>query len=180
MTAAQQQQLATATQTGGLSVSLEAGGALCGSGSGKEKATQILKSLDPFLSKGGKLAYFALESIFSRTWAGCKTQSQDVTAEELAQLAKVVASALTGTKLFLYDALPHFSVGNDFPCNDPFEKYGLELGSVLTKLKKEMDKVGVPLSGYWMDCPFEYSRDYPNATRCVGAIIECHQTHFLV
>jgi hypothetical protein len=27
-----------------------------------------------------------------------------------------------------------------------------------------MDNVGVPLAGYWMDCPFEYSRDYPNAT----------------
>ena len=51
------------------------------------------------------------------------------------------------------DALPHYSVG-EWPANAP--TYGLDLGTVLTMLQLEMQNVGVPLSGYWLDSPMEY------------------------
>ena len=47
--------------------------------------------------------------------------------------------------------------------------YGLELGAVLSALRPAMAAKGVALAGYWADCPREYSRDYPNATRPLPA-----------
>lgn len=142
----------------GLQLSLEAGGALCGAGSGKKSAAGVAKKLAPFLAAGGQLAFYGLESVFSRTHQGCPTQALNTTIQQLAEYAAVSAAALPSTKFFLYDALPHFKVG-DFPANDA--QYDLDLLEVLGKLRSAMQDQGVKLEGYWMDCPYEYSRDLP-------------------
>lgn len=101
--------------------------------------------------------FIALESVFSRTHRGCKSQSVSDTAKELADYAAVFAAAMpkiANTKFFLYDALPHFWVGQ-FPPNNP--NYNMSLEEVLPTLQKAMSAKGVQLSGYWMDCPYEYS-----------------------
>ena len=140
------------------------GGALCGIDAGHSAALAALKVITPFLNHGGRFSFVGLESIFSRTHAACKSQTYNKTAAQVAQYAAVISSNvnMTTANFFLYDALPHYAVGNKFPANSP--EYGLELTAVLEVLTREMDKVHVPLQGYWMDCPYEYSRDYPNAT----------------
>lgn len=147
--------LAAQTKQLGLHVSIEAGGALCGEGSGATAAAAALKNVAIFLDTGGALAFWALESIFSRTHRGCAAQPLNTTVAELAAYAGAVAAALPATQLFLYDALPHYSVGSAWPPNLP--GYGLELGEVLTLLRPAMLKHGATLAGYWADCPFEYS-----------------------
>jgi hypothetical protein len=112
---------------------LEAGGALCGSGSGKKTAEAVLKNINTFLTKGGRLSFLALESIFSRTHAGCKGQTVDQTATEVAGFAAGLATKLFGAKFFLYDALPHYNV-DKWPANQP--QYKLDLKEVLTALAK--------------------------------------------
>lgn len=148
--------LATQANATGIRLSIEAGGAMCGNGSGVRAAENVLKSsLSAFIGHGGSLALFALESVFSRTHGSCPKQSVAETSEELASFAGVMAAALPGTKFYLYDALPHYSVGIDWPAN--IAGYGLELGQVLQTLKQAMARQGVPLDGFWADCPYEYS-----------------------
>lgn len=127
-------------------------------GSGAASGATVLKKLKPFLDAGGKLAYYAFESVFSRTFHGCPSQSLNTTVLELADYAAVSAAGLPNTKFFLYDALPHFKVAS-FPAND--RHYNMDLMDVLTRLRDAMADRGVTLEGYWMDCPFEYSRDLP-------------------
>jgi hypothetical protein len=111
MSAKQQTNLARATATKGLGVSIESGGAVCGAGSGALHGAATLRLLSPFLAAGGHFEFFALESMFSRTHAGCKQQSQNATAQEIADFAATISAGLTGSlpKFFLYDALPHVS-----------------------------------------------------------------------
>lgn len=142
----------------GLQISLEAGGSLCGAGQGATRGAAVVKKLKPFLEAGGKLAYYGLESVFSRTARECPSQPLNATVIELADYAAVSATELPGTKFFLYDALPHFRVAG-FPANDA--GYDLDLMDVLTKLRDAMADRGAKLEGYWIDCPFEYSRDLP-------------------
>ena len=68
-----------------------------------------------------------------------------------------------GAVFFLYDSLPHYTV-KDWPANSDAIGFGLDLENVLTALQVAMDAEKVSLAGFWMDCPFEYSRDYPNST----------------
>ena len=100
--------------------------------------------LAPFLEAGGRFAFVALESCFSRTHAGCKSQPQHATAVEVAGFAATLAGGLGGApgpgpgpgqpplpeekppKFFLYDALPHMTVdkpaaagGGKWPRNVP-------------------------------------------------------------
>jgi hypothetical protein len=162
MSDAEQTNFARATNKLGLGVSIEAGGALCGAQSGTKRAAATLKLLNPFLGAGGKFALVALESIFSRTYAGCKSQLQAHTANEIADFAAGLTKGFKQQPMFfLYDALPHMSVGT-WPRNAP--NYDLDLGTLLSLLQPAMDKQKVKLSGYYLDCPYEYSRDYPNAT----------------
>lgn len=141
---------------------------MCGIGSGKQTATHVLKSLTPFFESGGTFSYVGLESIFSRTYRGCPKQKVEATAAETAGFAAELATKMTNSEFFLYDALPHFSVAT-WSANSGFGKYGLDLHNVLTSLQKAMTEQKVKLSGYWMDCPFEYSRDYPNSTQPLAA-----------
>ena len=112
MSAEQQANLARATAAKGLGVSIESGGAVCGAGSGALHGARALQALAPFLAAGGRFEFFALESMFSRTHAGCKQQSQNTTATEIAEFAAKISVGLTGNqpKFFLYDALPHVSL----------------------------------------------------------------------
>ena len=175
MNATQLHALAAATTAAGgnLSLSVEGGGALCGKGSGTAAAAHDIALFQPFVAAGGVLTHWLLESIFSRTQRGCAEQSVAETAKELADFAKAIATAglarpgSGGPALYLYDALPHYAVGDTWPANDP--RYGLELGATLRALAAAMAAQGVSLAGYWMDCPFEYSRDYPNATQPLPA-----------
>lgn len=169
MSSADQTAFATAARALNLSISIEGGGAMCGTGSGATMGALHIKITEAFEAAGGTFTFWALESVFSRTHAGCSNQSQTRTAIELAHYAHALSVGLaqkTPPLFFLYDALPHFSVGKDFPPNTrpPNHEYGQDLETILDLLKDEMEKVGVPLAGYWMDCPYEYSRDYPNAT----------------
>lgn len=114
MTAAQQANLARATAKSGLGVSIESGGAFCGAGSGALRGASVLKQLAPFFAAGGRFEFFALESVFSRTYAGCKQQPQTATATEVADFAATIAKGIvegsgSPPKFFLYDALPHVS-----------------------------------------------------------------------
>ena len=65
------------------------------------------------------------------------------------------------TAFYLYDALPHFRVGDKWPANQIGSHYGMELGAVLIQLQTAMSARGVPLAGYWADCPMEYSAYFP-------------------
>lgn len=166
MTPSQQEAFARATARLGLRVSVESGGALCGAGAGAALAAANARKLSHFLGAGGRFAFVALESVFSRTRAACRGQSVANTAKELAAYAATLSAdlhpAAAPPLFFLYDALPHMAVGAKWPANIP--RYDLELGEVLDALESAMRGRGVELSGYWMDCPYEYSRDYPNAT----------------
>jgi len=42
--------------------------------------------------------------------------------------------------------------------------FGLELGATLDALRAACARAGVALAGYWMDCPYDYSAVYPNAS----------------
>ena len=77
MNATQLQALAAATTAAGgnLSLSVEGGGALCGKGSGAAAAARGIAAFAPFTAAGGVLTHWLLESIYSRTHAGCKGQS---------------------------------------------------------------------------------------------------------
>jgi hypothetical protein len=166
MSATQQSNLARATSKLGITVSVEAGGAMCGGDSGAAAGKRLVTCLTPFFAAGGSLSFLAQESIFSRTHAGCKTQSQAETATEVAAFSSAIKTGLTAAgasvpAFFLYDALPHMTVGK-WPANVP--TYGMDLGEILGLLDTAMAKLGVTLAGYWLDCPYEYSRDYPNAT----------------
>lgn len=166
MSDVQQANFAHATIQLGLGVSIESGGALCGVGSGAKNAASTLKRVNPFLSAGGHFQLVALESIFSRTFGGCKSQAQKVTADEIAGYAATWAAGQAKHHpeppiFFLYDALPHMTVGK-WPRNVP--QYDLDLGTLLSLLKSSMTEHKVKLTGYFLDCPYEYSRDFPNAT----------------
>merc|ERR1712070_666664 len=65
-----------------------------------------------------------------------------------------LAAAWPEAEFHLYDALPHYKVGN-FPANQA--GYDMQLEDVLKLLRDAMAAKGVKLSGYWMDCPYEYS-----------------------
>ncbi len=177
LSSAEQQTLASASTAAGVAISIEGGGALCGPGSGNKAAQAVLKQFAPFLSAGGTIQQWLLESVFSRTHAGCPGQPQSVTIRETAQYAAKIASgirpsgnAAAATTFFLYDALPHYSVdasasgGKVWPANTVGVKYGLELGATVRGLRAAMAAENMRLSGYWADCPFEYSRDFPNAS----------------
>lgn len=140
--------LATHAQKLGLSISIEAGGALCGAGSGNSSAASALRLVGGFLGAGGRFAFYALESVFSRTHAGCPAQPLNHTVAELADYASVISAALPSARLFLcvgevddfgvrrggldggghffhnrYDALPHYAVadpaGTTWPASVP-------------------------------------------------------------
>jgi hypothetical protein len=171
MSATQQSNYARAAKKLNLKLSIETGGAFCGAGSGAKHGQATLKSLGPFLEAGGHFSYLALESCFSRTHAGCKAQTQQATANEVAAFAATLAGGLgqPPPNFFLYDALPHMTVdkpaasgGGKWPRNIP--NYDLDLGTLLRLLRAAMAKQQLELDGYWMDCPYEYSRDFPNAT----------------
>jgi len=167
MTDADQNTFALNTQSLGVGVSIETGGALCGKGSGAERARSVVAGLRIFLDAGGSFRLVALESIFSRTHASCASQSQEQTASEIAAFAAgLLSGGLGGSRgapsFYLYDALPHMTVGA-FPRNDP--KYDLDLGTLLTTLQAAMRAKHVRLEGYLMDCPYEFSSDpFPNAS----------------
>jgi len=170
MNATQLRALAAATTEagGGLSLSVEGGGALCGEGAGAKQAAAALKEFAPFIAAGGALTHWLLESVYSRTQAGCRAQSLLDTSAELAAFAAGIsagglARANQSLAIFLYDALPHYAVGDAWPPNAP-SHYDLELGATLRALVPAVAARGVALAGYWMDCPYEYSRDYPSAS----------------
>lgn len=102
--------------------------------------------------------------MFSRTRAACPKQPHNETALQLAHFASALKRGLgNDTIFFLYDALPHYAVGTEYPAN--VAGYDLELGAILNTLAPAMSDRGVSLAGYWMDCPMEYSRDYPLSGR---------------
>jgi hypothetical protein len=157
--------LGSASTSIGLRISIEGGGAMCGNGSGVERGTRDARVFEPFFAAGGRLSHWLLESVYSRSRAGCPSQSHATTTTELASYAATVHAAIrrdAPVEMYLYEALPHFRVGAAWPANVP--SYGLELGATLAALKPAMAAKGVPLAGYWADCPYEYSRDYPNAS----------------
>ena len=159
-----QRELATLLREQGLSLSVEAGSGFCGAGSGAESAQRDLGRLSGYFAAGGKVRFWHMASSFSRTHVGCANQTLAVTVHEAAAYAAAVQAALgPAASLFLYDALPHFAVGEKWPQNPggPRAQFGLELGSVLQQLREAMAAKGVVLHGYWADCPFEYSDEYP-------------------
>ena len=171
LTPARQAALAAASASHGFGVSIEAGGSMCGPpGTGTAAAQKLLRTAQPFLDAGGGFGHVMLESIFSRTHAACGgNQTHATTAANTADFAKGLIAGNIGGKtggkaaFFLYDALPHFAVGDAWPANTMGAKYGLELGAVLTALKAAMVAKGLVLTGHWLDSPYEYSRDYPSA-----------------
>ena len=128
-----------------------------------------MKRIAPFLSAGGRLAFVALESIFSRTRVECSLQTVNETARQAALFAQGWAQGLDAAgqgeppEFFLYDTPAHMTVGT-WPPNVP--KYELDLGNILQLLLGAF-RADPPLrlTGFWMDLPYEYSRDYPNATQ---------------
>lgn len=165
MSPAQQQLLAAASNRLNMTISVEAGGSMCGDGSGATAAENYIANVySPFLTAGGKIKFLLLESVFSRTAAGCKNQTHAQTAVEVAQFAAKLKAGLGETTVFfLYDALPHFAVGDAWPPNTG-HAYQMELGQTITMLQAAMGVEQVELAGYWADSPMEYSRDYPDAT----------------
>lgn len=116
---AQQQATLARGNRGGLQVSIEAGGEMCGPGRGAQAAVGVLSNIEAYLAAGGTLSFVALESIFSRTHAGCPAQDHAATAAEAAAFAAALGRKLgPSTAFFLYDALPHYSVGS-WPANVP-------------------------------------------------------------
>ena len=168
LSAAQQARLARVSKSIGLPISIEAGGALCGAGSGALAAQhQLQNNLHDFLQAGGTLSHVMLESVFSRTTAACglgpnPNQTHAQTAAELAGYAAALKKGLgADTIFFLYDAIPHYAVGSEWPANTFAAHYELELGAVLTQLKAAMGAKGVKLTGYWADSPMEDSACFP-------------------
>eukprot|EP01043_Picozoa_sp_COSAG02_P019318 COSAG02_NODE_925_length_15858_cov_4.267276_11_plen_375_part_00 len=159
--------LARVSRSIGLPISIEGGGALCGAGTGVSTAERTLtKTLGPFLTAGGTVSHFMLESIFSRTTAACRNQTHAETAEQVAAFAGRLKSTLGNeTAFYLYDALPHYRVGDKWPANKP-SHYDMELGTVLSQLITAMNAKGVKLTGYWADSPMEYSANFP----CVSPV----------
>ena len=100
--------------------------------------------MQPFLDAGGALSHLLLESVFSRTVAACgKTQSHNETAAELAAYAAALQAGKIGggvspPTFFLYDALPHYRVGDAWPANTAGAHYDLELGAVLSALRQAL------------------------------------------
>ena len=141
---------------------------MCGAGSGVTLAKHTLDNvLRGFLEAGGSLSHVMLESVFSRTTAACglgptANQTHAQTAVELADYAATLKATLGDkTVFFLYDAIPHYAVGSDWPANTFAAHYKLELGAVLTLLKDVMRVKGVTLTGYWADSPMEASACFP-------------------
>ena len=124
----------------------------------KGLAVSLALYLPTYFASGGKVRFWQLASSFSRTFVDCPNQTFAITVDEAAQYAAAVQKALPGAALFLYDALPHYAVGTKWP---PSKDMRLELGSALSQLQKAMAAKGVKLHGYWADCPFEYSSQYP-------------------
>ena len=155
--------LARVSRSIGLPISIEGGGAMCGAGKGASSAKHTLATtLGPFLAAGGKLSHFMLESIYSRTFAACSNQTHAETAQEIAAFASGLKATLgSGTAFYLYDAMPHYSVGAKWPANTPFGNHHMELGAILSQLRSAMTAKGVKLTGYWADSPMEYSANYP-------------------
>jgi hypothetical protein len=145
-----------------LPLSLEAGGALCGAGAGAARGAVAAALLRPLVAAGAAVNFVLVESVFSRTHAGCPAQSVAATAAEAAAFAAAAAAAAPRARLFLYDALPHFAVSAAYPANLP--EYGLELNATLRTLRAAFSRAGVVLAGYFMDCPYDYSAVYPNAS----------------
>ena len=95
----------------GIELSIEGGGALCGHGSGATMAAAALRAFAPFVAAGGTVSHWLLESVYSRTSAGCRSQPQATTTAELADYAAAIqAGGLGHPAFFLYDALPHYKV----------------------------------------------------------------------
>lgn len=164
LSAEEQKTLAEVAKAQNFTISMEAGGAMCGGGTGASAAKKLLSDCQPFFEAGGTVAQLMIESVFSRTYAGCPEQSHNETATQIAEFAAALNAARIGgdddASFFLYDALPHYRVGPEWPANSGSERYGLELGSVLAILRDAMKGKALTLRGYWADCPFEYSRDY--------------------
>lgn len=144
-----------------LQISIEAGGEMC-KPSGARLAQKLLTDLKPYFDSGGTIHFWGLESIFSRTRGGCPSFNLTDTVRELAAYAGVVAKALPSTELYLYDALPHYSVGKSWPPNLPLKpgQWAMDLPEVLSLLAPAMAAQGAQLMGYWADCPYDYSISY--------------------
>ena len=85
LSAAQQARLARVSKSIGLPISIEAGGALCGAGSGALAAQhQLQNNLHDFLQAGGTLSHVMLESVFSRTTAAWSLSAAFLGATTLA------------------------------------------------------------------------------------------------
>merc|ERR1712216_465646 len=84
----------------------------------------------------------------------CPAQSMETTANETALFAKAIAEKWPNAIFFLYDALPHFHVG-DFPSSNP--NFDMELIDAIKLLREAMTAQGLTLTGYWMDSPYEAS-----------------------
>jgi len=154
-----QQKLAELLNGLGLELSVEAAETgFCGAGTGESWAASDLDGFASFLAAGGKIRFWEITSSFSRTHRACPTQPLSTTISEAAKYAAAIQKSLPDAKLFLYDALPHYDVGEDWPANEA--GYGLELGDVLTRLRAAMAAESVVLHGYWADCPEEYSAQY--------------------
>jgi len=163
MTDSQQVMVANNAQELNLRISIEAGGYMCRPSGAKNAQNQIAK-LQPFLQAGGKIHFWGLESVFSRTRGGCANFTLTDTVREVAAYAGVVAAALPATEIYLYDALPHYSVGKAWPPNQPLKpgQWAMDLPEVLSLLAPAMAAQGAHLVGYWADCPYEYSINYPD------------------
>ena len=160
----------------GLKLSLEAGGALCGVGSGNTTAQHWFKGAgkDFMEAGGGKLlTLWGMESVFSKTKRKCPDQTVEETASELASYAGVVQQILGyDVQLYLYDCIAHYIV-EEWPANWPMPPnvtYDMNLDHVLTTLKKKMKLQGAVLVGYWADCPYSCSTKYnaKNGTQLDG------------
>jgi hypothetical protein len=161
LSAPQLQQLASAVKSTNVGLSIEGGGHMC-QPNGTAIAQAQLRVLKPFLDAGGTIKTWGIESVFSRTRQACHNLSLAETVEQVADFAAVLASKLPATKLFLYDALPHYSVGSSWPANapPPAGAWDMDLLDVLTRLRAAMAQRGAALAGYWADCPLEYSQAY--------------------
>lgn len=161
MTTSQMVTFANNVQQLKLQISIEGGGYMCRP-SGATMANTILKKLQPFFQAGGTIHFWLIESVFSRTRAGCANYTLKDTVREVSAYAGVIASKLPSTKLYLYDALPHYSVGKEWPPNEPLKpgQWAMDLPEILKLLAPAMASQGAKLLGYWADCPYEYSIHY--------------------
>eukprot|EP01063_Lacrimia_lanifica_P033741 TRINITY_DN6096_c4_g1_i1.p1 TRINITY_DN6096_c4_g1~~TRINITY_DN6096_c4_g1_i1.p1 ORF type:complete len:334 (+),score=92.61 TRINITY_DN6096_c4_g1_i1:48-1049(+) len=155
-----QERLAAAMRGLGVGLSVEAGeGGFCGAGSGAAAAAADLAKLSAYFAAGGRVKFWEITSSFSRTHRACAAQSLAETVAEAAEYGAYVQARLPEAKLFLYDALPHYAVGDAYPASAA--GYGLELTDVLAQLQRALAGRNVTLTGYWADCPADYSTAYP-------------------